>query len=247
MRQQIEVVAELRKDVGKGASRRLRRADESVPGIIYGGGREPQALTFNANALKKQMESEAFYSQVLDVVVAGDKQSAVLRDVQRNPASEKVQHLDFLRVSADQEIDVHIPLHFLNEEDCVGVRLNGGSIVHNMNEVEVRCLPRNLPEYIEIDMAKMDVGDSIHLSDLALPEDVVILELTHGEDHDSTVVTVLSPRGGVDEEAEEAAEEAAAEAAAEEAGEDTTAEAGDEDAGDEAGEESGDEESSGKE
>jgi large subunit ribosomal protein L25 len=242
MRQQIEVVAELRKDVGKGASRRLRRAAESVPGIIYGGGLEPQALTLNANALKKVMETEAFYSQVLDVVVAGAKQQAVLRDIQRNPASEKVQHIDFLRVSADQEIDVHIPLHFLNEEHCIGVRLSGGSIVHNMNEVEVRCLPRNLPEYIEVDMAKMDVGDSVHLSDLTLPQDVVILELTHGEDHDSTVVTVLSPRGGVDEEAEEAAEEAAAEAAAAETGE-VAAAAAEESSDDEAA----DDETAGKE
>ena len=235
MRQHIKVVAELRQDVGKGASRRLRRAGEKVPGIIYGGTREPQALTLDANELKKALEHEAFYSQILDVVVAGDTQQAVLRDIQRNPASEKVQHIDFLRVSADQEIDVHIPLHFLNEEKCVGVRLHDGSIVHNMNEVEIGCLPGNLPEYIEVDMAEVDVGDSIHLSDLKLPENVTIVALTHGEDYDASVVTVLSPRGGgmVDEEAEEGAEEEAAAAGG-------AAEAAESDEG-EAGEESGDE------
>jgi large subunit ribosomal protein L25 len=208
MRQQIEVVAELRKDVGKGASRRLRRADEKVPGIIYGGGREPQPLTFNTNALRKALESEAFYSQVLNVVVEGDAQQAVLRDIQRNPATEKVQHIDFLRVSADQEIDVHIPLHFINEEKCLGVRLHEGSIVHNANEVEVRCLPKDLPEYIEVDMIDLDVGDSVHLSDLKLPPNVIVLALTHGEDYDSSIVTVLAPRGGASEDEDEGAGDA---------------------------------------
>jgi large subunit ribosomal protein L25 len=212
MTQHIRVVAELRKDVGKGASRRLRRADQRVPGIIYGGGREAQALTVKASDLKKSLESESFFSQILDVVVDGDTQQAVLRDIQRNPASEKVQHIDFLRISADHELDVHIPLHFINEEKCVGVKQGGGSIVHNTNEVVVRCLPKDLPEYIEVDMANLDVGESIHLSNLVLPANVRLLELIHGEDHDASVVSVLSPRGGgmMDDEAEEAAEELAA-------------------------------------
>jgi large subunit ribosomal protein L25 len=200
MSQPIEIVAELRKDVGKGASRRLRRAAEKVPGIIYGGGRESQPITINANALNKAMEMETFYSQVLSVVVDGDAQQAVLRDVQRHPASEKVRHVDFLRVSADQEIDVHIPLHFVNEDKCVGVKQGGGSIVHNMNEVTVRCLPKNLPEYIEVDMTNVQVGHSVHLSDLAFPPGVASLDLLHGEDHDSAVVSVLAPRGGTGEE-----------------------------------------------
>ena len=184
MSQQIEVVAELRKDVGKGASRRLRRADQRVPGIIYG-----------------------------SVVVEGDAQQAVLRDIQRHPASEKIQHIDFLRVSADQEIDVHVPLHFVNEDKCVGVKQGGGTITHNMNEVEVRCLPKDLPEFIEVDVANVNVGESVHLSDLSLPAGVVSVELIHGEDHDASVVSVLSPRGGAvvdetDEEGEGGAESA---------------------------------------
>ncbi len=208
MSQHIQVVAELRKDVGKGASRRLRRAGERVPGIIYGGGREPQPLTLSASALKKSMEKEIFYSQILDVVVDGETQQAVLRDIQRDPASEKVQHIDFLRVSADQAIDVHIPLHFVNEDKCVGVKLGNGSIVHNTNEIVVRCLPKDLPEYIEVDMAEMEVGQSIHLSDLRLPASVSSVELIHGADHDAAVVSVLPPRGGA--AAEEGAEEGAA-------------------------------------
>jgi large subunit ribosomal protein L25 len=212
MSQPIEIKAELRKDVGKGASRRLRRAADRVPGIIYGGGREPQPLTVNANALNKALEKETFYSQVISVVVDGDAQQAVLRDLQRNPANEKVQHIDFLRVSADQEIDVHIPLHFINEDKCVGVKQGGGAISHSANEVEVRCLPKDLPEYIEVDVAELQVGHSIHLSELKLPSGVALVELIHGEDHDSAVVSVLAPRGGTGEE--EGEEGAAGEAGA---------------------------------
>ncbi len=206
MPQHLKVVAELRRDVGKGASRRLRRADDKVLGVIYGGGREPQPLTLDAAALKKSMESEAFFSQILEVVVDGDTQQAVLRDVQRTPASEKVQHVDFLRISADHEIDVHIPLHFINEDKCVGVKQGGGNIVHSAAEVVVRCLPKDLPEYIEVDMANVDVGESIHLSELVLPPNARLLELIHGEEHDAAVVSVLSPRGGMEEEGEEGEE-----------------------------------------
>ncbi|MEQ8485374.1 MAG: 50S ribosomal protein L25/general stress protein Ctc [Pseudomonadales bacterium] len=209
MSQPFEIKAELRKDVGKGASRRLRRAADRVPGIIYGGGREPQTLTVNANALNKALERETFYSQIISVVVDGDAQQAVLRDLQRHPASEKVQHIDFLRVSADQEIDVNIPLHFINEDKCVGVKQGGGTISHSANEVEVRCLPKDLPEFIEVDVSELQVGHSIHISELKLPEGVVAVDLIHGdEDHDSAVVSVLAPRGGSDEEGEEAAGEA---------------------------------------
>jgi large subunit ribosomal protein L25 len=196
MSQQIEITAELRRDVGKGASRRLRRAEQRVPGIIYGGGREPQPLTLNFNALTKAMEKEAFYSQILNVIVDGEAQSAVVRDIQRHPVSEKVRHIDFVRTTADQAIDVHVPLHFLNEEKCVGVRLSGGSIIHNLNEITVRCLPGNLPEFIEVDLADLDVGESVHISDLKLPDGVQSVDLIHGSSHDLTVVSVQPPRGG---------------------------------------------------
>jgi large subunit ribosomal protein L25 len=198
MSQQIQITAELRADVGKGASRRLRRADQRVPGIIYGGAREPQPLTLNVNALSKAMEKEAFYSQILSIIVDGDAQPAVVRDIQRHPVSEKVRHIDFVRVTADQLIDVHVPLHFLNEEKCVGVRLSGGSINHNLNEITVRCLPGNLPEFIEVDLTDLDVGDSLHISDLKLPEGVQSVDLIYGTGHDLTVVSVQAPRGGAE-------------------------------------------------
>ncbi|HEX7036132.1 MAG TPA: 50S ribosomal protein L25/general stress protein Ctc [Pseudomonadales bacterium] len=211
MPQHFRVEAELRRDVGKGASRRLRRGDDRVPGIIYGGGREPQPLTLSIAALNKSLESEAFYSQIIDVVVDGETQQAVLRDVQRHPASHKLQHIDFLRITADQPIDVHIPLHFVNEDKCVGVKQGGGNIVHNTNEVLVRCLPKDLPQYIEVDMTDVAVGQTVHLSDLKLPPNVRLVELIQGEEHDAAVVSVVPPRGGAGEEGEEGAEGTAAE------------------------------------
>ena len=207
MPQNFRVEAELRRDVGKGASRRLRRGDDRVPGIIYGGGREPQPLTLSIAALNKSLESEAFYSQIIDVVVDGETQQAVLRDVQRHPASHKLQHVDFLRISADHAIDVHVPLHFLNEDKCIGVRQGGGNIYRSLPEVQVRCLPKDLPQFIEVDLANLDVGQSIHLSELKLPPNVRLVALIHGLEHDDAVVSVLPPRGGAaGEEGEEGAE-----------------------------------------
>jgi len=225
MSQQIEISAELREDVGKGASRRLRRAANKVPGILYGGEDDPVALTMKYNELAKAMESETFYSQILNVVVGGKAQQAVLRDLQRNPADDKVMHVDFLRISANKPIQVHVPLHFINEDKCVGVRQEGGNISHNMIEVEISSLPKDLPEYIEIDMESVELNQVIHLSDLSLPEGVTIVALMHGDERDANVVSVQQPRGGGEEEELEAA--AAAEA---EAGEGTSEAGSDEDA-----------------
>jgi large subunit ribosomal protein L25 len=199
--------AEVRSDVGKGASRRLRRVGERVPAIIYGAEEDPVNLTLNTNELMKAMQSEAFFSQILDVKFDGKSQQAVLRDVQRNPATEKVLHVDFLRISANKPIQVSVPLHFVNEDKCKGVRLGGGTIAHTLNEVEISCLPGDLPEYIEVYMAELDIGEIIHLSDLALPKGVSIIALTH--DDDRAVVSVQAPR--VESEGEEEVLEAAAE------------------------------------
>jgi large subunit ribosomal protein L25 len=214
MSQQIEIHAELRLDVGKGASRRLRRLAEKVPGILYGGEDDAVALTMKYNELSKAMELESFYSQILNVVVGGKTQQAVVRDLQRNPTDDKVIHVDFLRVRADRAIHVHIPLHFINEEKCVGVRLAGGSISHNMVEVEVSCLPKDLPQFIEIDMESVDLHDVVHLTDISLPDGVSIVALMHDEDHDANVASVQSPRGGGEDEDE--AEAAAGEEGADE-------------------------------
>ncbi len=208
MSQQIELSAELRQDVGRGASRRLRRMSEKVPGIIYGGGRDPQPLTLNGFQLSKAMQQESFFSQILNVVIGGDSQQAIVRDLQRHPASEKILHIDFLRIRADQPIDVSVPVHFVNEDRCKGVRLEGGIVSHNLTEIEISCLPADLPEYIEVDIAELGVGESIHLSDLVVPSGVTIVQLALGEDHDMTVVTITAPRvSSTDEEGEAGATE----------------------------------------
>ena len=223
MSDKITLTAELRTDVGKGASRRLRRAGEKVPAIIYGADEQPQTLSLVVNELAKVMQQEAFYSQILDVVVDGKSNQAVVRDLQRNPANGKVQHIDFQRISADRAMNVSVPLHFINEENCVGVKIGGGIISHNLTEVEISCLPADLPEFIEVDMQDVDVGFSVHLSGLALPEGVTIIALTYGEDRDIPVVSVSARRGGADIDEEEIVDEAEAEEAAgeEEGGEDS--------------------------
>ncbi len=199
MAEQIVVRAEFREQVGKGASRRLRRLAEKVPGILYGGGRDPVALTIAYRDLAKAMEDEAFASRILNIEVGDVTQACVLREVQRHPATERVQHVDFLRVREDLPVHMHVPLHFVNEEQCVGVKLDGGRLAHNLIEIEVSCLPRHLPEYIELDVADMHVGQSLHLSDLELPEGVSIVALGLGADHDMPVISVTARRGGPSE------------------------------------------------
>ena len=229
MSQQIEINAVLRTDVGKGASRRLRRLADKVPGIIYGGKDNALLLTMNANELTNVMKDEAFFSQILNVVVDGKGEQAVVRDLQRHPASDKVLHVDFLRVSADKAIQVQVPLRFIGEEDCVGVKMGGGIISHTLTEVEISCLPADLPEYLEVFVAELDLGHTIRLSELALPEGVTIPALIH-EERDVTVVSVQIPRGGAEEEEEAAAallEEGEGEEGAKTPGDSTDEDAGD--------------------
>ncbi len=194
-----------RKDVGKGASRRLRHAD-LVPGIIYGGETAPLQITVEGRSIRKSLEAEAFYSSIVTLVVDGKKEQAILKDVQRHPARGDAMHMDFLRVSANQEITTSVPLHFLNEETAVGVKA-GGAIAHNLQEVEVRCLPADLPEFIEVDMAAVELGASLHLSNLAVPAGVTLTQLALGEEHDLPVVSINAPRGAAEETEEEAGEE----------------------------------------
>ncbi len=192
----IELTAELRTTVGKGASRRLRRLEDKVPAIIYGGEGEAQMLTLSGNQLAKAMQVEAFYSQILSVSIEGKAEQAVVRDVQRNPANERVQHIDFQRVRADREVNVSVPLHFINEEACIGVKMQGGTLTRTLTEVEIACLPVNLPEYIEVDMADVEAGNSVHLSDLNIGDGVSIVALALGADRDIPVASVTAKRGG---------------------------------------------------
>jgi len=190
------VEAELRSDEGKGASRRLRRLEAKVPAIIYGGDNAPVSLSLIRKDFEKQLEKEAFYSAVIEVAYDGRKEKAILKALQRHPAKDFPMHADFLRIEENKAIKVNVPLHFVNEESCVGVKLGGGRIQHTVNEVEVSALPGDLPEFIEVDMAKVQVGEIIHISDLALPEGVTSTALALGEDRDLGVATVLAPRGG---------------------------------------------------
>jgi len=218
----IELTAELRTTVGKGASRRLRRLEGKVPAIIYGGEGDAVMLSLSSNELSKAMQVEAFYSQVLNVSIDGKSEQAVVRDLQRNPADERVQHVDFQRVRANVAITVSVPLHFINEDSCVGVKMQGGTLTRTLTEVEVSCLPANLPEYIEVDMAEVESGTSVHLSDLNIGEGVTIITLTQGEDRDIPVASVTAKRGGGsgdDEEASATEEAPAVEDAADDASE----------------------------
>ncbi|MCL6415190.1 50S ribosomal protein L25/general stress protein Ctc [Aestuariirhabdus sp. Z084] len=206
MSNEFELNAEVRTDLGKGASRRLRRLANLMPAIIYGGDKAPSQITIPHKDMMKALENEAFYSHILTLDVAGTKEQVILKDLQRHPAKAIVLHADFLRVSADQELTTNVPLHFLNEEASKGVKLGGGAITHNLIEVEIRCLPADLPEYIEIDMIDMDLGDIVHLSDLKLPKGVSLVQLSH--DHDLAVASVQATRGAIEASDEEDGEEA---------------------------------------
>lgn len=199
---QFDAVA--RSGAGTSASRAVRRED-GVPAIIYGAGKEPEQLTLSHNEVIKHLEREAVYSHVLTVVIDGKKEKAVLKGLQRHPSKPRILHMDFQRVSAKEKLRMHVPLHFINAENAVGVK-KGGVVTHNQVDVEVSCLPKNLPEFIEIDLLALDLGDSVHLSEIKLPKGVDIVALAQGADHDSPVVSVTTVRGGVDEEVEADAE-----------------------------------------
>jgi large subunit ribosomal protein L25 len=181
--------AEMREDLGKGASRRLRHAGK-VPAIIYGFGSEPVSVTLDHSKIIHNLEEETFYSQILEISLNGKTERVVLRDLQRHPAKALIMHMDFQRVNENEAMHVHIPLHFIGEDICPGVKLESGAVSHQTTEVEISCLPKDLIEFIEVDVSALNIGDSIHLTDLKLPEGVSLVALSHGEGHDQTVVTV---------------------------------------------------------
>ncbi|PJE81000.1 50S ribosomal protein L25 [invertebrate metagenome] len=195
--------AQAREDIGKGASRRLRRADK-VPGIIYGGDVEPVRITLEGKQIRRALENDSFYSQIITVDVDGKTQQAILKDIQRHPAKEFAMHMDFLRVKATEAISTRVPLHFLNEELCKGVKEQGGAITHLRVEVGVTCLPANLPEFIDVDMTDVELGSTLRLSDLNVPADVVLTSLTLPEPKDNDVASVQATRATVEDEEESA-------------------------------------------
>ena len=195
---------------GKGASRRLRRLENLVPGIVYGGKKKPASITLKHNELIRQLQEEAFFASVLTLSIDGKEELVVLKDLQRHPARDEIVHLDLLRVSKTKKLKKIVPLHFINADIAPAVKLQGGNVTHSVTEIEVSCLPANLPEFIEVDLAAVEMGQVLHISDIVLPKGVESVELSHGASHDQAVVTINKPKGSAtDEEAE--GEEAAAE------------------------------------
>ncbi|MFN4291665.1 MAG: 50S ribosomal protein L25/general stress protein Ctc [Permianibacter sp.] len=197
----FELDAQKRDDQGKGASRRLRRAD-SVPAVIYGAGKPAQSITLNHNKVILALEHEAFYSHILTIKIDGVAEQAILKAVQRHPYKPKVQHLDFLRVNASEKLHTKVPVHFVNEAGSPAAKA-GGLIHHDLTELEITCLPKDLPEFIEVDLAGLQLNQIIHLADLKLPAGVTLVALQHGDN--KSVVSCHARKGG-DEEAAPAAE-----------------------------------------
>lgn len=185
--------ADIRDDQGKGASRRLRRLGK-VPAVVYGAGRPARAVALDHNEVKKALALEAFYSSVVMIRVGERQQECILKDVQRHPSKAVILHLDFQRIVAGEKIRVHVPLHFKGESQAPGVKQGGGGVSHMMNEVEVSCLPADLPEFLELDISALELDDTLHLSHIPLPKGVEIVALQHGEDHDQPVVAIHRPR-----------------------------------------------------
>jgi len=214
----FSVEAETRTDLGKGASRRLRHT-EKFPAVVYGAGKDPVSLTIDHKKFLHSLENEAFYSHILTLIVDGKEEQVVLKDLQRHPAKIAVMHADFLRVSANEKLHMHVPLHFVNADACPGAK-EGGLVTHSMTDVEIACLPKDLPEFLEVDLSSLELDHSLHMSDITLPAGVEIVELSHGEGHDQPIAACHMTRGAQEEDEEAvAAPEAAAEGGEEPAAE----------------------------
>ncbi len=202
---ELTLVAQSRGDMGKGASRRLRKS-EMVPAIVYGAKKAALSIQLKHSDVLKSSSQESFYSQILDLSIDGKVERVVLKDIQRHPYKPFVMHMDFQRVDESAALTIRIPVHFLNEEDCIGVKQEGGVIARLMTEIEITCLPKDLPESIEVDVANLGVGDAVHLADLVLPDGVEITSITSGGDGAAAIVQVAMPRM-VEEEEEPDSEE----------------------------------------
>jgi large subunit ribosomal protein L25 len=209
MADDFDLIAEYRDDMGKGASRRLRRQGK-VPAILYGGGRPPRTLAFDQNKVIQQLENESFYSSILNVKVGEKNQAVILKDLQRHPARRQILHMDLQRIVEDEVIRMTVPIHFVNEDIAVGVKQGGGKVSHLMNDIEVVCLPKYLPEYLEIDITDLELDELRYISDIPLPEGVEIPALAQGDEANRPIVSIHIIKEMVIEEEEEGLEEAVA-------------------------------------
>lgn len=190
-KKKIEIEASIRADLGKGASRRLRR-EEKVPGVVYGGGKDAVSLTLEQRNLFKALENDSFYSQILTLKTGSDSERVIVKDMQRHPFKPRVLHIDFQRVRADVKLSMNVPLHFLNSDKAPGVKDASGILSHIETDVEISCLPDDLPDHLEIDLGNMQLNDTFHLSDLKLPKGVELVALQHGDD--KPIVSIHMPR-----------------------------------------------------
>ena len=192
----------VKRDVkGTGASRRARRAG-NVPGVVYGGGKDAVNLEMNHKELFLQFRHEAFHASILDLILDGKKESVLLRDYQMHPVRNTIQHIDFQRVSATEKIHVKVPFHYINADIAPGVKLGGGIVAHILTEAEVSCLPKDLPEFVEVDLASLEMGNSVHLSQVTLAKGVEFVALAHG--NDAAVAAIAKTRGSISDDAEDA-------------------------------------------
>ena len=212
----FELEAKVRTDQGKGASRRLRRLSNEIPAIIYGGNKDPLSITLSHDDMSHAVENEAFFAQIITLKVGKKSEQVIIKALQRHPSKPFLLHADFQRVLADEEITVNVPVHFLNEDKCKGVKLEGGMISRTLTEIEISCLPKNLPEFLEVDMLDVGAGENVHLSDVKFPDGVTCVALSHGGDDSNLVVaSVHAAKGGGDDQEAAAADEGEAPAAGE--------------------------------
>ena len=193
MSEQVNLNAEAREIDGKSSSRKLRNAG-SVPAVIYGGENDPIKVSILEKDITKASEVPGFTTQILKITVSGEEQSVIVKELQRHPATQRVLHADLQRVNPDTKISITVPVRFINEDICIGVKTHGGAIARLINNIDISCLASNLPEYLEVDIAELDVGDSIFLSGLNLPDGVEIPSLALGEDRDQAVVSVTEAK-----------------------------------------------------
>ena len=226
MADKFDLVAEIREDSGKGASRRLRR-ENKVPAIIYGAGRPPRALVFDHNKVMKQLENESFYSSVLNIKVGEKSQAAIVKDMQRHPSLPRVMHIDLQRIVEDEVIRMTVPIHYLGEDVAIGVKDGGGKVQRMRTDVEVLCLPKDLPEYLELDISALELDAMMYMSDIVLPEGVEVPELAQEVEQTQPIVSIHIIKEIIIEDEEEVVEGEAIEGEEGEAAEgDAAAEAG---------------------